>query len=791
MSVLATKLRRDLLRNRSQVIAIVITVFLGITLFGASFDAYRSLEASYESVYDDLAFGDLWVSGGDVEGFAVEASAVDGVAAVAVRSQADVPMRPATYHAMLGRVVGMPVGDQPEVNAVLVIEGGYLSGAGDALVEQHLAEHYGISPGDSIEVGEGMVPLRVAGIVASPEYLWPAPSRQVIITTPEDFGVVFVADDLVTAVAGPGAIAQVAVRYDEGADDEAVTAALVEASTRTGAVDVYTAAEQPSNWALQTDVKGFGDLSFMFPILFLTAAGLGTWVMLTRLVVSQRAVIGTLVASGMPRRSLFRHYLSYGLVIGLGGAIPGVIAGAVLAGFAANMYTEAISVPVTVVRIGAMTPLVGIAFGIVAGLLAAAFPARRAVRMNPAESMRGVAPTGPGRPTLPERVFPPLRRLPASSLLVLRGVFRNPRRTFSTMLGVVLSLALILVSWGMIDTVDHLVGRQFEEIQLDDARVVLAAPATPSDLAALSSVAGVDAAEPTVSVRVTVESENGRYATSLEGFEQGTTMHRFLGPDGELDLPADGILLGLDLEGLLDIEVGDEVTVRAPALGVVTTERVAGFVDEPLGTFAYASLDHIGGLMTSSGAVPDAPGSAVVAGALVRYDDGADADVVRSDLQDVEGVLAVSSTSALQDVLNRFLGLFYAFVGVMLVFGGALAFAIVFNSMAVNLAERNVEVATLRAAGVTPRRIARLVTAENLLVTILGVIPGLAIGYLVALEFMSAYDSDQFSFDLFVRPSTLVFSGVFIVVVTLISQIPGLRALRRLDVAAVVRERAV
>ena len=74
MSVLRTKLRRDLGRSKGQFIAITITIFLGITLFGGSYDAYRSLEASYEQLYDDLEFANLWVVDGDVASFADSAS---------------------------------------------------------------------------------------------------------------------------------------------------------------------------------------------------------------------------------------------------------------------------------------------------------------------------------------------------------------------------------------------------------------------------------------------------------------------------------------------------------------------------------------------------------------------------------------------------------------------------------------------------------------------------------------------------------------------------------------------
>jgi putative ABC transport system permease protein len=107
------------------------------------------------------------------------------------------------------------------------------------------------------------------------------------------------------------------------------------------------------------------------------------------------------------------------------------------------------------------------------------------------------------------------------------------------------------------------------------------------------------------------------------------------------------------------------------------------------------------------------------------------------------------------------------------------------------VAERASELATLRAAGVLRRTISGLLTRENLLVTAIGIVPGLAIGYALAAAFMSSFNSDLFTFTLQMRSSTLVLAAVAMVVVALVSQWPGLRAVGRLDVARVVRERSL
>jgi putative ABC transport system permease protein len=136
------------------------------------------------------------------------------------------------------------------------------------------------------------------------------------------------------------------------------------------------------------------------------------------------------------------------------------------------------------------------------------------------------------------------------------------------------------------------------------------------------------------------------------------------------------------------------------------------------------------------------------------------------------------------------MGLFYLFVGVMLIFGAVLAFALLFTTITVNMADRTVELATLRAAGVRQGQLARLVTIENLLTVGLSLLPGLLIGTLAARAFMASFSSDLFSFDLQVEPRTYVFAGLVIVLTALTSQFPALRAIGRLNLAETVRERS-
>jgi putative ABC transport system permease protein len=789
VKILRLKLRRDVRRQRGQFLAIGLTIFLGVTLFGATFDAYRNLETSYERAFTEFKFANLTITGGDTKAIAAEARAADGVARVGTRTQTDLPFQVGDTK-LLGRIVGLPPGGQPEVNQVDVESGSYLKPGRPegVLAEQHMAEHFDLSPGSTVTVLDAKgapQALDVTGTASSVEYFWPAPSRQQLIASPDDFGVLFVAEPLARDLSGLGESNQVTIYYEDGGDNAGLTERLTRAAGRDGAADVMTRAQQPSNSALQEDVSGFEELAIMFPLLFLTAAALATAVLMRRLVTAQRATIGMLRAEGFSRGAMLRHYLGYGLVAGGLGGLLGAVVGLLLAGQVTEVYTAELSIPVTVTELRPTTLLAGIAFGVATGAIASGMPAWSASRVPPAEAMRSFAPSGGGSVSLAERLVPPLRRMPARWRMTLRSLERNRRRVFATASGVVLALVLILVSWGMVDTVQALVDRQFDQIERQDAELYYLDSMSPADLEAVRGTPGVGIAEPALNTAVSLRANGRLYQTSLTALRRDTRMHEFLVEGGgSTTLPRRGLLAGQALQGELDISPGDPVAVNAPQAGVERELPVEQFLAEPLGTLVYSTLSEA--RRSAGGGGPAVEANS----ALVRFEPGVDRDTMRSRLSALPGVTAYEDSQAIKATVDEYLGLFYAFVGIMLIFGGAMAFALIFNSMSSSISERRIEMATLRAAGAPASMLARLISAENLITILIGIVPGLIVGYLVASVFMSSFNSDQFNFDLQMRTSTLVFSAIAIFLVALVSQVPGLRSLRRMNIARIIRERA-
>jgi len=268
-------------------------------------------------------------------------------------------------------------------------------------------------------------------------------------------------------------------------------------------------------------------------------------------------------------------------------------------------------------------------------------------------------------------------------------------------------------------------------------------------------------------------------------------MHGWTNPSGEL--PESGMLAGAALAERIGVSLGDMLTVDLPSLDASITLELVEFVDEPLGIPLYVRYDVLTDALERAG-IADAEGlmsEPYITTVMATFDEFADRQTTIEAMSNTHGVLAVSDSRSLYDLLQQFLSLFYVFGGFMLVFGGIMAYALMFNTVSMNVSERSGEFASLKASGMSDRTIAWMLAGENLLLTAIGIIPGIVLGMWVSARFIESFNNDAFTFSLSIRPVTIIVATVSMFVVALLSLIPGVRSVRRLEIGTVIRERAL
>ena len=68
--------------------------------------------------------------------------------------------------------------------------------------------------------------------------------------------------------------------------------------------------------------------------------------------------------------------------------------------------------------------------------------------------------------------------------------------------------------------------------------------------------------------------------------------------------------------------------------------------------------------------------------------------------------------------------------------------------------------------------------------------PSVVLGIWISSAFLVSFSNGSFSFELSIRPVTIAVAALAMIVVAMLSLIPGVRSVKKLDVGAVVRERA-
>jgi putative ABC transport system permease protein len=776
---------RDLRASLAQTIALIVIVALGIASLVALLGAYRDLGTSYNHTYSRLHLADVTFSvQAAPQSVIAQVAAVDGVAAVTGRLIVDGGLELAPGGAgsdgeqIRSRLIGLPPDSHPKVDDVLTLDGRYLT-SGDtsaALLESHFAKIHGLGPGDSVQpiVNGQSVSMQVVGVAASPEYLIVSPSKQEIMPSAETFAVLFVPLPELQNIAGAqGQINDIAVLLTPGVDRQQVVKAVEDQLGQYGLLTTTLQADLPSVAALRLDLEGYQEIAGLMPTLILLVAAGSVYVMLGRQVRAQRPQIGLMKAVGYSNRAVVGHYLVLALIIGVIGSVLGVAIGIPLEYAITSAYAGELGIPLVQTQVHLDLVVIGILISLAVVTLAGLGPARGSARLAPAMAMRldPAVQLAAGRVSFIERWV----RLPIGLRLPLRNVFRVRRRSFSTVLGLVFAFILVLMSWGMMDSMQYMLQHQFNDVERWDLLVTFNSPQGQATLEKVKGWPGVKATEPLMQLPATLKAGDQSEDVLLSAIDPSQNLY-FLylrgGAPATDALAQDHVVLTRTFADRLHLKVGDKVTLTT-LLGS-RDFTLGGTTEQLMSAAAYISLDQV---RQWAGAAQD-----TFTGIYLTVDPAQSATIT-GDLYQLQNVAGVQLKSAIQRDWQSLMGLFYTFMGVMLAFAVVMSFALLFNAMTVNVHERERELATMRSVGTGGSTILRLITAENVMLWLLALIPGLLIGHWVAMQMGGAFQSDLFTFKIVIAPTSYVITALGILVTMLVAAIPAIRRINHLNLA--------
>ena len=403
-----------------------------------------------------------------------------------------------------------------------------------------------------------------------------------------------------------GAFNDVALSLSAQAREREVVAALDELLRRYGGLSAYGRDEQLSHRFLTDELGELEVMTTTIPSLFLAVSAFLLYVVLSRLVATQRTQIGLLKAFGRTDARVGLHYLYLALATVAIGLALGLPLGIVLGGMFVDLYRDFFHFPRLAFAVDPALLLLAAGVSVVAGGVGALVAVRRAVALAPAEAMRPEPPATFRAGALSRSGW--ARRLPASLRMIVRNLVRKPWKALASVLGMAFAIGLMVVGRFAVDAPSYMLSVQVNEVQRDDVTVLYNEPRGPARRIAIAKMDGVVQAEPFRRLPAWLRHEHRSKRIEVTGLVPGHELRRLL--DGRLrpvELPPQGLVLTEKLARILGLAPGDMVTMEVlegarPVLQV----PVVGLVDEMLGLGAYMDARALARLLgedrTSSGA---------------------------------------------------------------------------------------------------------------------------------------------------------------------------------------------
>jgi len=786
MRALHRKLRRDLWRLRGQVLAIALVMASGVGVLVMALTTVESLEETALAYYERYRFADVFARVERApEHLAGRLREIPGVQSVETRVVRTAVLDIAGFdEPVIGQLVSTPERVEPQLNRLALRQGRYprIGGPDEAVLSEPFAQAHGLGVGDRLRavINGRWRELTVVGIALSPEYVY-AIGPGALMPDDRRFGVLWMGHEALQAAFDlDGAFNDVSLALLRGTDPEFVVDRVDRLLDRYGGVGAYARSDQLSNWFLMNEIVQLRTLSTILPTIFLAVAAFLTHMVLGRLIAVERSEIGLLKAFGYGNRDIALHYTRFVLGIGAVGVALGWVVGYWLGLYDTRVYAEFYHFPFLLFRPGPRPFVIAAVVSLGAALVGALGAVRAAAALPPAEAMRPPAPPLFRRTALSRLGW--VQRLDQPTRILLRQVLRWPVRSFITAAGIAMSVAVLVTSMQWLDAINHMVNVYFLEAQAQDLSVGFAQPRSSEVTRDLARLPGVQTTEPMRSVAAKLRRGWRVEREALQGLPARQELYRVYDAEGRaLELPPGGVVISTMLAKLLDVRVGERITVevlegRRPVFDVPVVATFETYIGSP----AYMDIEALGRLMRERPSV-----TAV----HLRVDERERATLFR-ELKALPRVASITvKEAAVQTFRDTMAETINIFVSFFIVFSCALAFGVTYNAARISLSERGRELATLRVLGFTRAEISYILLGEVALLTFVALPLGCAFGFVLASLIVTAFETELYRVPLVVLPSTYGWAMAIGVSATAVSAFMVRRRVDRLDLIAVLKTR--
>ena len=523
-------------------------------------------------------------------------------------------------------------------------------------------------------------------------------------------------------------------------------------------------------------------ITTVFPIFFFLVAALVVSTTMTRMVEEERLQIGTMKALGYSAKTIMQKYILYALAASVSGTLVGLAVGfkafpsIIWSAYEMMYYMPAIATPWRLSQAlfsgGTLTVL---------SLLVTALTCRSSLSETPAALMLPRAPKA-GKRILLERITPLWRHFPFSWKVTCRNLFRYKKRFWMTVIGVAGCTSLLIAGFGISDSLNAIITKQYEDIFHYDLMTVV----TEEDALTQGAVQEYLFDNPSVfsdSLAVSIQSTRQEIKNSeadvylmipedLSSFGSFVDLHERVSRKAT-PLQEDGIIITEKLAKTLGIQAGDSITLQNEDEEKASF-TVTGVCEHYVSNYVYMSA------ATYEAGFQKAP---VYNAALSKMLDDSQTvrDQVSTVLLDNDHVASLTFTADnVKQVLNM-LNSIDAVVVLIIVCAAGLAFVVLYNLSNINVAERVKEIATIKVLGFYDREVDSYVNRESYALTGIGIFFGIFGGIALHKFVITTVEVDAVMFGRSLRPVSFLYAVLLTLLFSIIVSLVIGRSLKKVS----------
>ncbi|MFV2015792.1 MAG: ABC transporter permease, partial [Candidatus Heimdallarchaeota archaeon] len=374
-----------------------------------------------------------------------------------------------------------------------------------------------------------------------------------------------------------------------------------------------------------------------------------------------------------------------------------------------------------------------------------------------------------------ERIFTKIPGLNSpSSTIPIRGLFRHKKKTLITIFTYSVSLLLIFAAFGMMDSFNDGIKRNYQENEKYDLQVYFApgSSVNPADLGtSLSNITGIAIYEGFTFAEVEISNNDRSKNVPLYGFSTNSKLRSINFEKGRFD----GLVLGTILADHLNAKYGQDVDIYGQS------QKVAGVSAELISENAYLPLSQMQAMFNLD---------TNVTGIILTINEGvAENDVKKALLQSNLPVGLIISINNVKESLATMIQGFMAMVGVMVFIGFVTVALFSFNTVVLDVMTRETEFINIRSLGGGKRKITKVIMLQGILISIVGAIISIPLGYYTTDWLLKGMIGDLMILPTVIYPASYAFGIISAFIASMFGIWAAVRHVMKIDMVEALRTR--